>query len=201
MKLGKLFWGFGLILAGVLILLDALGVLSPLFGIVGRISILALIAGVLLICVIIKELTQGKIASIFIPLALLFMLFEKNVARLFDLPDTNIVSNWLLLLIALLFTIGVSLLLPRNKRSFTFTFHMNDKDGEDEEDDDHPGSGHNSASSSISASTVYVDCRSFSPSIIENNLGSCTVHFKNPDAYLGNGVLRVDNNLGAMQIK
>ena len=56
------------------------------------------------------------------------------------------------------------------------------------------------AESNFTSSTIYVDCEDFSPSSIENNLGSCSVYFKNVEKYEGGKTLYVENNLGSMTI-
>ena len=183
MKTQKLFWGLGFLLAAALIILDVVGVLPPLLSSVGDVSIFSLILGLLLLSYALVRLFKGRISAIFFPLAFIFMLFEKNVAFLCGLEDSNIVNNWLVLLIALLLHVGVAILIPsrrmrRGHRRYTVSREEN----------------------LLSSSTVYVNCTDFTPNIISNKLGECTVHFQNVDQYKGGQTLAVSNSLGSMTI-
>ncbi|MBQ8407293.1 MAG: hypothetical protein IJY39_00360 [Clostridia bacterium] len=187
MKTWKIFWGLGFVLAAVLIILDTLDIISPLVGFMGEVSIFAIIVGLLLFAFIIARLIKGRIAEIFFPLAFIFMLFEKNIANLAGLEEENIINNWLVILIALLLSIGFSILFSSHKVN-----HGN-----------HGGTieiNGNYAESNLGSSTIYVDCDTFTPSCIENSLGSCSVHFENPQNYKGDKTLHVENNLGSMVI-
>lgn len=187
-KTWKLFWGIGFILLAVALVLDAVGVLSTVTGVVGEVSILAIVAGLLLICFSIARLCRGKVGDIFVPLALIFMLFEKNIAYVFHIGDENgnIINNWLLLLCAVLVWIGFSILfsgirIRRKKKEFDFC----------------SGSGNYS---NIGSAVKYIDCENFKYESIENHLGTCTVFFENIDKYEGGGVLALENNLGTTTV-
>ena len=182
MKTGKLFWGLGFLLAAVLIILDVVGVVPTMLAAVGEVSVFALILGLLLLSYAIARLCRGRIAAIFFPIALIFMLFEKNIAFLCGLEGEDIVNNWLVLLIALLLHIGCVILFPSR------IFHRK-----------HVKCSVRS-SNALNSSTVYVDCASFNPSTVENKLGECTVHFQNVDKYQGEQTLTVSNHLGAMTV-
>ena len=176
MKKNKIFWGVILIAAAVLLLLDALEVTLPLANALGDVSIFSIVFGVLILCFIGSKLIRGEFHEIFLPLALLFAIFEKNIAYLLHREDPNLIQNGILFLVAVLLTIGVSRLTTGRKG----IFRTNVKRG--------------------GRSTVYVDCANFVTEEIENNMGSCNVHFTNAEAYTGGGVLEVENNMGSMVI-
>lgn len=181
MKMSKLFWGLGFLVLAVLLILDATGVLAPMFDYVGGITAWQIIAGVAILAFLLSRLFKGKIVPLFIPLALLFMVFEKNVAFLLGRAGEDIVSNWILLLSALLITVGMAILLPKKKWGFSFFSSDDDKN--------------------IGKSkTYYIDCNDFTSKNIENNMGSCTVRFENTSAYKGGGALHVENNMGSLVI-
>ncbi len=188
MKMSKWFWGLGFIVAAVLILLDGTGLLQPLSHAIGGVSVLAVFLGLLLVVFIITRLLKGRVASVIFPLAFLFLLFEKNLAFLCGRP-ANLIHNGLVLLIALLLTVGVAILFPRGGRRIRAyrTVSRTETYGD-------------RAECSLGSATVYVDGATLSPGHVENNLGSCRIHFENPGAYEGGGVLYVENNLGAMVI-
>ena len=185
MKKGwKVFWGIALILIAVLLVLDACGVLVSFQGIFGELSPLAIGGGVMLLAYIVMSLIKGRVVFVLYLLAALFLLFEKNIARLCGLPSEDIINNWILLLAVTLVAIGITMVLPKRRR------HGHGVHGFD---DDHAGGN-------LGRSTVYVDCETFKPDVIENNLGSCLVYFENPDAYKGDGTLVVENNLGSLTL-
>ncbi len=174
----KLFWGIILILAAALIVLDAIG---TEMGFLNGIPIFRSVIVLLLISVSVEELFKRDFGGFFFSLAIAFMIYEEQIARWLSLEDKNIISNWLVLLVALLLTIGFSLLF--SKRTFTFTYN---------------GS---KAKHKVAGSYVTnIDCSAFDEMHINNELGSCEVHFSNVDSYTGNGVLTVYNELGSMKI-
>ncbi len=187
MKTWKLFWGVGFILLAVAIVLDALGVLAPIASAVGNISILAILAGLLLLCYAITRLCQGKVGEIFIPLALIFMLFESNIAFVIKKGDDsgNIINNWLLLLCAVMLWIGFSILFSGVKRKRRKAYKLD---------------AERHYSGNLGASVRYIDCDGFKSELVENDLGSCTVFFENAEKYKGDGVIIVDNNLGSVVV-
>ncbi len=183
MKTSKLFWGLGFLLAAVLIILDVVGVMPTLLSAVGEVSVFSLILGLLLLSYAIARLCRGRIAEIFLPLALIFMLFEKNIAFLCGFESKNFINNWLVLLIAVLLAIGFEILLPHNRKRKK---HIKVVASE--------------SNNTFNSSTIYIDCTSFTPNTVANKFGECTVHFQNVDEYQGGQTLTVSNSLGAMTV-
>ena len=193
----KLFWGLGFIFVAVAIVLDALGIFAPFVGFFGEVSIWAIIGGALLLCFAISQLISGNIGNFFVPLALIFMIFEKNIAHYFEIGDENgnIINNWLILLVAVMLGIGFSILfsgIKRRERRRRCRRAWNIDDDED---------GIKVNVKGNAGSTVkYIDCDGFKYEEIENDLGACTVFFENVDKYESGGVLSVDNNLGSVVV-
>ncbi len=181
----KIFWGLAFVLTAVFLVLDALGVTLPFAWVFGRVSLFTLIVGLILVAFIVSRVVRGNFISVIFPLAFLFMLFEENIAMLCGLENSNIINNWLLLLVALLLTIGLSILLPKRR---LYEIHL---DGDSE---------NSKAGGSFGASTIYIDCESFERRVIECDFGSRTVYFANPEAYRGGGTLIIDNSFGSMVI-
>ncbi len=190
MNFGKTFWGLLCIFAAAVLILDALNVLVPIENAIGGVSVLALLAGVFLLAYILKNLFGGRLGSIFVPLGLMFMLFEKNIATLCGAESANLINNWLVLLISVLLATGVDSLLPKRKRfKFIKIEGIGRKEKTLSEDRDY-------TDNSLGSSVVYIDCEDFVSKTIENNIGSCSVHFVSPEEYEGGGVLCLENNLG-----
>ena len=182
MKTWKIFWGIGLILAAAVLLLDAFGVITPFLDVVGGISAIQIVGALLLLSFIISRIIKLKFAEIFVPLALIFMIFEKNIAFYLGLESDNIINNWLLIGCAILLAIGVGILTPKRKREKVFSFKSSS------------GSKHYEREGG--SATTYFDCKDFVQENICNRLGETVVHFENEDEYTGGGVLNVDNKLG-----
>ena len=179
----KIFWGGGFILLSVALILDAIGVLSWITSPFGEISLIGVVGAFLLLAYAISRIVKGAIEEIFLPLAFIFMIFERNIATVLGLADENIINNWLLFGCAVLLWIGFSILFSgirkKGRGGIVFT----------------KGEG-----ASLGSSVKYIDCRDFKREEIENDLGSYSVYFNNVDKYEGGGVLEIDNNLGHIQI-
>ena len=182
MKTWKIFWGIGLILAAAVLLLDAFGVITPFLDVVGGISAIQIVGALLLLSFIISRIIKLKFAEIFVPLAIIFMIFEKNIAFYLGLESDNIINNGLLIGCAILLAIGVGILTPKRKREKVFSFKSSS------------GSKHYEREGG--SATTYFDCKEFVEENICNRLGETVVHFENEDEYTGGGVLNVDNKLG-----
>jgi predicted membrane protein len=182
MKTWKIFWGLGFVLAALFILLDAFGVITPFLDVVGGVSAVQLIGALFLIAFVISRIIKLKFHEIFIPLALLFMLFEDNIAFMLGLENDNIISNWLLFGCALLLSIGVSILTP-NRRFFKFA-----------------KSSHSKKNHAIGSSTRYIDCSDFVEEYISNTLGEIVIHFENEASFTSGAVLNIENKLGEVVV-
>lgn len=181
MKLWKIFTGIFLILFAVFGLIDATGIISPIESAIGEITLTRIIVGLAVILFIVYGIIKRKLPSIILLSALLFMVFERNIAIAFELESYNIINNWLLVLFALLLFIGVLLVIP--KKPFWYkTANRVTK-------------GHY-----IGSNSVYIDSATFTERYVENNMSSTIVKFENVDAYVGNGMLRIENNMGTIVI-
>lgn len=130
-----------------------------------------------------KAIYRGKISRIFFPLSFIFMLFEQEISNLIGWYD-NIISNWAVLLIALLLTIGCELIFgDKNWR-----LHHN-----------HIISA-SSAKNNLGNGAKYIDCATFKHEIIKNNMGQFDIYFQNVDAYDGNGTLEIICRMGEVNV-
>lgn len=159
MKRGKnITWGIILIIAGVAAVLLAV---FPELGI-ASVPLWKWCAGALLLYWLLKKLIFGENLrehfDIFIPLALLFLLFEKNIAPLIG-KEENFVNNWLILGAALLLTAAIYLLFPHK-------WVIGKKNGH-----------HNR----MSESTVYLDASENEPKSVSNSFGEMNVYYQNTD--------------------
>lgn len=179
MKKDRLFWGIAIIAAAVLIIIESIG--SGL-GFLADVPIIRIILGLLCLTWAITSIINKKFPEIFFPLAFVFILFEGEIAKFFDAPSQNIMSNWLVLLTALLLSIGTSFLYSPPKKPNPYT------------------NPEQCRGRVMGNSAKYIDCNGFTYQLIINKLGSCDIYFENIGSYIGDAVLELENDLGATAV-
>jgi len=172
MKKRNIFIGLALVFIAILILLDALDVFSPLGAFVGDISLVSLILGVMLLSFCVICILKLSFPPVVIALALIFMLFEKNIAFICGLREENIINNWLLIIAAIILAIGLKLILPKKKKEHC---------------------------TSLGESTIYLDSKKKNHNV-RNRFGECKIYFENKEAYVGGSTLNVSNKFGETTI-
>ena len=108
MKKSNIVWAIALIVLAVAVILNTVGVD---FGL-KNISAWKLVASGLLLAFAIERCLDGEFSFLFIPLVIIFLILEKEIALACGIPSGDIGPNWLFILSAVLLTIGVSMLLP-----------------------------------------------------------------------------------------
>ncbi|MBQ7715820.1 MAG: hypothetical protein IJT70_08145 [Clostridia bacterium] len=163
-KRSGIFWGLVLIGAAVMLILNGIGV-----DLGYEISVWRIILGVLCLAWLVDSIVEGEFAELPFPLAFMFLIFEPTIAHAIGHNGDDLISNWTVLLAALLLTIGLHIVLP-------------DKKGK---------------SVKLSGSTtLYFDASDLSNAHIHDNLGSVHAYVTNCEAYQGNGCIRISDNLG-----
>ena len=174
------FWGIVLVLAAVVLILDGVGVDFG-FGITPW----KIILGVRIASWLVYEIVRLKFTDIFFPLAFLFIVFKEPLAKAIGYTGDNLISNWIVLLAALLLTIGFKAIFkPKHIVS------INGK--EYEVSGDHGGK--------IGRQTLYFDASNLDGAVVKENLGNVEVFITNREAYEGGGVITVNNNLGKITV-
>lgn len=167
----RIFWGLILILSATLIIFDAT---SIGLGFLSGISVIRIILGILCLAWAISEIIKLRLSHIFFPLAFIFMLFQDKIAEFSG--NEKIMSNWVVLLCALLLTIGTSLIFKSPK---TVTKSSESK-----------------SKHFIGNYARYIDITESDHFFVDNNMGKTEVFFSNIDNYLGNATLEIENNMG-----
>jgi len=181
--LTMLIWGFALIFAAVFLILDNAGVN---FGI--ELAPWRIILGALLLAWIIALCVKLRFTDLFFPLAFLFLVFEGPIASALGHEDGNLINNWIVLLAALMLTIGFKAIFSRSGVV---------KVGGSEKRD----AGDNSAvHGKLGNSTVYLDGTDLTDQQIHDNLGKVDVFFTNKEQYRGGGFLNIHDNLGSITV-
>ena len=180
-KAKKILGGLGLIALAVLLLFDALFADKLGIPFFEKVSVTKLFFGAIFAYCTVSGLVKLKAGQFFFSGAILFMIFEKDIAHYAGMQSSNILSNWLLLLCALLLTIGFECLIPRRKHKEKYEKRIS-----------HVPS-HGIGSSSIQ----YIDCGKLCENI-EVNMSSLSVYFENVDNYQGDRTLNLCVNKGSL---
>lgn len=168
----SVFLGICFILAAVLIVLDALVTDIPL-------SSFKIIAGVILLAWIVRDLFSRRFSEGgFFLLAFLVMLFEKEIGTAIGRGE-DFISNWVLLIVAALLSIGTSFLAPSKTNHTHSHAHV-----------------HSKSVHILGDAVKYIDCADFSEVSINNTFGDYDVYFQNTDMYAGGGKVNISNNFG-----
>lgn len=188
--LKRIYWGLVFVAAAVFIILKMMGVN---LGFVATLPVTDVVLAVLVLSVAVVSAVKLNLWAIPFELAVVFMLFENEIAAATGLgSDGNIINNWLLLLCALLLSIGISLLF----RPFIRLNPFRDKFG-NKLNDKH---AHHLHEHTFGSTEKYIDCAVFENEYYMSRLGECDIYFQNIDSYKGNGRLCVDNRMGEMTI-
>lgn len=170
LRFSPIFWGLVLITAAVLLILDGVGV-----GLGEGIGPVRIILGVGFFAWFLYELIRLRISAIFFPLAFLFITFKKPIAALIGKDGSKLISNWTVLLAALLLTIGFIVLLPKRKKQPENKVKVGNRFG---------------------TSTIYLDSTDLNGATVADIFGSAQVYFTNRESYAGGGVVNICDNMG-----
>lgn len=181
MKAKNVIIGILIIIFGVLGILEASGV----HLIDSRVTYLQVVGGLILGILFISELFKKQFYSAIFLLAFLFMLFERNIAYIFD--RSELINNWLLLLFVVIICIGINVIVPD---SYSKKIRISGSLGNDGDYESNNFGGH----------MTYVDCSDFTEKHIINRFGETEIHFENTEEYLGTAVLTIDNMFGETRI-
>lgn len=161
------FFGIVLIISAVVLILEGAHITVGL-----GLTPLKIVGGVLLLAWLIYEIVRLRFSNIFFPLAFLFILFKANIAVLFKIDNPEFISSWIVLLAALLLTIGFKILIPSKS----------------------------SSNKKLGGSTVYVDATQLGNYDITDNVGYIQLYITNKEAYTGSGVITISDNVGSINL-
>lgn len=186
MKLRTRFvWGIGLLLVAVLLILNLFGIT---LGLPAGTSLWRVLLSALCLTWMANELVRLRIPGIFFPLAFAYYFLMAEINGLLGI--TTEVSIWLLMLIALLLSIGSAMLMPR----YWYTKRIR------KVKDDIKGTVNHATNGKMPGgrNVCYVDCSEVFHETVENNLGLCEIFFTNVLRYPGGGTVSIENNLGRL---
>ena len=183
MKMTGIFFGIVLLAVAALIVIDALGT-SLGFLDIGGLPIIRIVIGVALLYFAVKAVIDRRVYGCVLPLAIIFLLFEKELASLAGKED--LIPTWTVIVVALLLTIGLAFIFPHRGKRKADGKHYYVSSGKD---------------NMMSEHTEYIDCTDFVNASYTNKLGQLNLCFANTENYVGGGVLDIDNSLGETDIR
>lgn len=167
----SIFWGIVLVAAAVLLILQGAGV-----NLGYNISVWRIILGAFCLAMLIDRLIRLRFTEIVFPLAFLFLIFEAPIAHAVGRPadDLDLINNWIVIIAALLLTIGLKAIIPER-------------------------GGHRSFDK-VSSSTMYLDGGDLSSVKIHDHMGSVQVFVTNKNLYQGGGHISICDNMGTVKL-
>ena len=167
-RFDPIFFGIALVTTAILLILDGVG-LSLGAGI-GPVRI---ILGVAFLAWLIYELVKLDIKGIFFPIAFLFITFKEPIETL---TKTEMkISNWTVILAALLLTIGFDLMIHKAKKIETGNVNIGNR---------------------IGTSSIYLDSKDLGDANISDIVGFANVFFTSRESYAGGGRINIHDNAG-----
>ena len=174
MKRKNIFWGVSLIAIAIFIVVYQMGMISS------EISIWSIVLGILFGIALIDGILSLSFGGICFPLAFLWALFGETIG----LPH---ISIWILILAALLLTIGFDTIFPRKKKkeehwrkhmeSMHQTFDSVDAREIHEDSTQNDGGSHVTCYNKFGATTKYVTTTNLVSATLENHFGEMIVYF------------------------
>lgn len=175
----KVILGVLLVISAVLMLLSAVGVS---LGMISDFSVVGMLICVAVIAWAVKTVADGSWENIPLVLFVGFFFLEDDIARYLGYADTDIANNWIVLLSAVLCTVGLGGIKSAVTNNSLFTGFKNRSE------------------TKLGSEAKYIDCNSFSKYHYKVSMGSGELYFQNIESYTGGGKLSIECHMGNMEI-
>ena len=193
MKRKSIFWGLSLIAIAIFVVVYQMGIIS------NEISVWSIVLGILFGCALIDGIISLSFGGIFFPLAFLWALFGEVVG----FPK---VSIWILLLAALLLTIGFHIIFPQKKKKEQWKKHVEsmhqtfDSQGAREIHEGEDGGSVVNCYNRFGATTKYITTENFVSATLDNQFGEMIVYFDNAKIIGDYADVYVSASFGSVQM-
>ena len=183
MKSDRIFWGVFLLLGAVFLLVSKLGYFSD-------INIFSLLFTILLVALIIKSIIKLSFPGILFPLAFIGIIYD-------DKLGITAITPWTILFVALLGSIGLSLIFNKRPKWDKANYKW---DGNATETIDIEDEGHIKLETSFGSSIKYINTDKFEYANLKCSFGSMNVYFDNAIMEKENAVVKIDVSFAGMQL-
>ncbi len=182
------------------------GILMVFFGIASNVGWISLplykvvIAIPFIAHIVVKGIIGKRFYTIPIPLAVLFLLFEKQIANAAGVESGDLISNWIVIIAALCIFIGLALITlfssnDRKKENGNIENHTSENENS-EVVINTAGAGKVSTNTTGTSAVKYINCHGFVHETVECGMGVCKIFFSNTSEYAGDGTLNLHANMG-----
>ena len=168
------------VIGGVVLIMAAI---AMIFNAVDQFSLstyglnwVKLVFGAIMIGAIVWLLIEKKPAAVFIPLAVLFLLFEKTISLAIGKEGENLIPTWIVIVAALFLWVGTDMIIPKHYRTVGKVVHGD-------------------------TLTIYFDAaKDLANARVHDIAGSATIYITNAEAYPGEGQIQIDDVAGSITV-
>lgn len=175
---------------GFFFLLSAIFVIASQIGSFGEIGVISILATLFLVALVIHSLISRNFFGIFIPLPFLYMIYYKPLTLIY-------ISPLLLILSAVLASIGFSLIFQRLPKKITFSYDRTKHFSQTNENIDN---NNPYAKVTLSSSSMYLHSECLQGGHFISNLGELEVYFDQVQLSLDGVEIFLDCNLGSIKL-
>ncbi len=183
MKRERVFWGIFLLVGAVVLLVSKLGYFSD-------INVFSLLFTILLVGIIIKSILRFSFPGILFPLAFIGIIYD-------DKLGITAITPWTILLVALLGSIGLSLIFNKPSKWSKVDYRW---DGHEPETIDIEDEGHIRLETSFAGSIKYVNTDKFEQANLQCKFGDMKVYFDNAKMAKESAVVKLEASFCGVQL-
>jgi len=190
MKKGKILWGVLFILGAICLLFSQTDFMRGL-----NINIWNILWTIILVCILIKNIVRLNYFGIFLPLAILFVIYDEHLGITPVAPFTVFGA-------AILLSIGCNMIFPKKEFPHCFPnghFNTNGNVSFDEVIDADT-SEYIRQEVNFGSCVKYVNSENFKNGDFECNFGSMKIYFTNTIMRNSQATVAIENNFGSTQI-
>lgn len=184
MKSSKIFWGIFFVLAAVYVIVSKLGFLPD-------IGVFSILISVFLIWMLIDGVRRVNFFGILFSLAFFYIIYDEALG--IAVPE---LTTWTVLCVALLGSIGLSLLFHGRKKKYYVGSGGQGNWGFGASAGEQCTGANIRCENNFGSAIRYINSDNFQNAYMENNFGSLTVYFDNAIVQSGSAVANVENNFG-----
>jgi len=177
----RIFWGIVFILSAVFLIISKMGYLEDF-------SVLSIVFSVFLGAIIFKSIYPPRFAGILFPLAILAIIFDKQLG-------IENLTPWTVLAVALLGSIGLTMLFHNKKWHHHYCCRNDEEIVIDVEDNSNVRHR-----TSFGASAKYINSDDFKQADLECSFGAMKVYFDKAKVNDGNAVIRLNVSFSGVEL-
>ncbi len=184
MRKRKIFWGIFFIVMAMIVIASKIGVLPD-------VGVFSLLATVFLIWMAADGVRHRNFFEMIFAAAFLYIIYDKPL-------EIEVLTPWTVLAVALMFSIGLSLLFGgKREKKHSIEFEWGSEGFRGIGNSSEQCSGEQIRCGNTFGSAIrYIHSDNFCKANLENNFGSLTIYFDNAIIQGETAIVKVDNNFG-----